>query len=282
MSSLEDIITGLQTPTPRKGIDFTPRYVSESKQRPGTYNALAVPYVKASWIRELLDLTCTPFGWQTDTKEVAGLLCVGIAILNPDTGAWLWKWDTGHDAPFNPAKPPTNATSMGKGVFTTSFKRAAYNWGIGTDVLSLGTKWVACKVYMKDGKPKHKEWTSDPAIAFGYRKSAQRPAVPATEPAVPATERADVDQETGEVLSPQAEDQETGEVLSPQAEGGTATNVLKDKCLGYAKSMCDMDEEQALAFIQPYIDEHGENELAYQVAWNGLVDFRRGRHPSQQ
>jgi len=271
MNDLNSIIEGLKTQTPRSGIDFTPRYISESTQQPGTYGAVAVPYVLASWIRELLDRTCTPFGWQTDTKEVAGLLCVGIGILNPDTGDWLWKWDTGHDAPFNPNKPPTSATSMGKGVFTTSFKRAAYNWGIGTDVLSLGTKWVACQVYMKDGKPKHKGWTSDPAIAFGYRVEGRQPQEPRPEPVSVA----------GTAVERKA-DHETGEILSPQAGESDGFEKMKDKCIGYAKGMCEMSEEAALEFIQPYIDEHGENELAYQVAWNGLVDFRRGRHPSQQ
>jgi len=266
VNDLDAIITGLKTPTPKSGIGFIPRSFNESTRQPGTYTALAVPYVEHTWIRELLDRLCTPFGWQTDTKEVSGLICVGLAILNPESGEWIWKWDTGHDTPFVPGKPSPKKTESGRGVFTTSFKRAAYNWGIGHDIIRLKPVWAKCSAYKskKDNQMKFKEFIGDPLAP----RNGAPPPPPL--PAGTAAVESKPDQQTGEVL------------LSPQADTAGDPKKMYNKCISYAATFCNMNEEEAKKFIQPYLDEHGESDTAYQIAWNGLVDYRRGRHPSQQ
>jgi len=267
MTTLAKIIEGLATPTPKHGVGFIPRSFSESTRNPGTYGALAVPYVENAWVRELLDRTCGPFGWQTDTKEVAGLICVGLGIFNPDTGEWIWKWDTGQDNPFQAGKTEPMSSS-GRGVFTTSFKRAAYQWGIANDILRRKPIWTTCTAYKskKDNKMKFKDWSRDPLQSNGPQTRRQPP----PRPAGTATVERKADQQTGEVL------------LSPQAETEGKIEKMRDKCFGYAKSLLDMNDEEIAKFLQPYLDEHGENALAYQIAWNGLVDYRRGKHPSQE
>jgi len=268
MNNLDEIIEGLQTPTPPYGIGFIPRSLNESTREPGTYGALAVPYVEHAWVRELLDRICTPFGWQLDTKEVADLLCVGIGILNPETNEWIWKWDTGHDIPFVPGKTTIKMTASGRGIFSLSFKRAAYNWGIGSDIRNLKPKWVPCTAFLskKDNEMKFKDWLKDPLPIVMGRQPEPEP----LQPAGTAT------------TTPRLPDPQTGELLSPQASAAGDPKKMYNKCISYAKTMCNMTVEEAEKFIQPYLDEHGKNDAAYQLAWNGLVDYRRGRHPSQQ
>lgn len=267
MVKLHDIIQGLQTPTPKHGIGFKPRSVNESRQQPGTYAALALPYVEHSWIKQLLDVICTPFGWQSDAKEVAGLLCVGIGILNPDTDEWIWKWDTGHDAPFQEGKSSTSSSmvSSGRGVFSTSFKRAAYQWGIGNDVLNMGTRWVPCEASKQGDKIKFRTWAKDPLPYFGYTPRIVQPEPPA-----------------GTATVERKVDQQTGEIISPEVDAAQEIEKIKNKCYSYADAMCEMTLEEATRFIKDYLDKHGESVAAYKIAYNGLVDYRRGRHPSQQ
>lgn len=260
MTTLREIITGLQTPTPRHGIGFIPRSFNESIKSPGTYGALAVPYVEHGWIRQLLDDICGPFGWQIDTKEVSKLICVGIGILNPETNEWIWKWSTGQDEPFVEGKKRPMQSS-GRGIFSLSFKRAAYQWGIGSDVLKLKPLWVPCTAYMsrKDNEMKFKDWAQDP-ITFYYRSTQPQ------QPQRPSAGTATVERKA---------DRQTGEVLSPQASESKDLIEMKNKCYAYADTMCGMSAAEATKFIQPYIDENGKNVLAYQLAWNGLMDHRK-------
>jgi len=89
---LEGIIAILNEPTPPARIRFVPQAISKEEK-----TALAVPYFDARFTMERLDAACGTFGWQSDVKEISGVFCVGIGILNPENGAWSWKWDTGQE-----------------------------------------------------------------------------------------------------------------------------------------------------------------------------------------
>ena len=65
-----------------------------------------------------------PFNWQRDHKELKGNMYAGISIYDESRGIWVTKWDCGSES----------KTEAEKGEASDSFKRAAFNWGIGREL----------------------------------------------------------------------------------------------------------------------------------------------------
>ncbi len=146
--------------TPAERIRYVPQGISKGD---GDRTALAVPYIDARYVMERLDLACGPFGWQSEVKDIAGVLCVGIGIFDVGAGRWVWKWDTGQE---NEAAAPDgegeedSAGGIGgaKALMSGGLKRAAAQWNIGRDVYMLPKHRHPIKV---NAKGKFDGWLRD-------------------------------------------------------------------------------------------------------------------------
>lgn len=95
----------------------------------------------------LLDEFYGIFGWQNDYKLIDGKMYCGIAIQNPDTHEWIWKWNVGTES----------NTEGEKGQASDAMKRAGFTLGIGTELYSAPFIWIPadkCRITTgKSGKP---------------------------------------------------------------------------------------------------------------------------------
>lgn len=93
----------------------------------------------------VLDETIGQENWQRDHKEVKGNLYCGIGIWSEAKKQWIWKWDCGAES----------FSDKEKGESSDSFKRAAFNWGIGRSLYTAPFIWINCD--NADGKMSKEE-----------------------------------------------------------------------------------------------------------------------------
>ncbi len=167
IETMERIVKLLQEPTPHEHVKFLPKGMkSKDGER---YYAMAIPYVDIAFVRQRLDDACGPFGWKSEAKEVNGLSFCGISIRSPVSGEWISRWDTGQDDAWHDnekqGRPEGEKFSMGaRGIFSISFKRAAYQWGVGRDVLAMRVFRCECKFYERDSRVYFSGWVENPLV----------------------------------------------------------------------------------------------------------------------
>ena len=142
--TIDQIIEVLGRPTPKGEVQYLPKSVEKAGNG---FTAIAIPYIKVDFARARLDDAATAMGWQSDCKSIGDLLVVGIAIRNPDTAEWIWRWDTGQDN-----------GEVNRVIYSTSFKRAAYQWGIGKDLDALPKVRRPCAAADRNGKLQFRYW----------------------------------------------------------------------------------------------------------------------------
>ena len=98
-------------------------------------------YKDARCDMNILDETYGPEGWQRRHEVINGNLYCGIGIRNKDINEWVWKWDCGTES----------FTEKEKGEASDSFKRAAFNIGIGRELYTAGFIFVQCPTQQKQG-----------------------------------------------------------------------------------------------------------------------------------
>ena len=170
--SMEEVQKLLQAPTPDALVEWRGQDVRESPQNSKKYNALALAYVDARFMQNRLDEVLGIFRWQSQVKFEGNLLTLGIGIVSPDSGEWIWKWDTGQEG-----GQLADSTGFGgsKGVYSTSFKRACYQWGIARDLYSKPKPRMRCKAYMgKNKKLQFSGWVDHPTGAEAESKETGR------------------------------------------------------------------------------------------------------------
>lgn len=116
--------------------------------RVGTVTAKGVSlllYKDARCDMNILDETYGPEGWQRKHEVINGNLYCGIGIWNSDIEEWVWKWDCGTES----------FTEKEKGEASDSFKRAAFNVGIGRELYTAGFTFVPCATQPKQGGKGH-------------------------------------------------------------------------------------------------------------------------------
>lgn len=86
-----------------------------------------VAYVDARQVMDLLDEVVGPENWQTEFKELKGVIYCGIGIINEGGNSWTWKWDCGTAGDIEKEKSESS----------DAFKRAAVKWGIGRFLYDL-------------------------------------------------------------------------------------------------------------------------------------------------
>ena len=111
-------------------------------------------YKNARVDMEILDETVGAENWQRDHKECKGNLYCGIGInitsliKNAEEAIcfqdrWVWKWDCGTESAFGDKE---------KGEASDSFKRAGFNWGIGRELYTSPTIFIACETKNNESK----------------------------------------------------------------------------------------------------------------------------------
>lgn len=119
------------------------------------YAALALAYIDARNVMDILDSVCTPPFWQSEHFDAgAGKLGCRIGIFINDQ--WVWKSDGAGDTDVEAEK----------GAFSGALKRVGVSWGIGRYLYEMGNVWVPCEAteYTEGGKTKYrfKKFTADP------------------------------------------------------------------------------------------------------------------------
>lgn len=99
-------------------------------------------YKDARVDQRLLDETFGVFGWQRHHEVIDGNLYCTVSVKNPETGEWIEKQDVGTES----------YTEKEKGQASDSFKRACFNWGIGRELYTAPTIWVAKGNYKENSK----------------------------------------------------------------------------------------------------------------------------------
>ena len=89
--------------------------------------ALLLLYKTARVDMQILDEEYGPLGWQSDYKTLNNVLYCGIGILDPNSKAWVWKWDCGIESRDNDGMEK-------KGEASDAFKRAGFKVGIGREL----------------------------------------------------------------------------------------------------------------------------------------------------
>lgn len=114
------------------------------EQKDGSYLCLCIPYIDARHVQGRLDRVVGPGNWSLDYKQVGSDTFAGLGVLDPYTGQWVWKWDTGHK---------DMAAEWGaKGTASDAQKRAAVQWGVGRYLYGMRKLKLACTVReTKDG-----------------------------------------------------------------------------------------------------------------------------------
>ena len=264
MDKLQRIISILQEPTPSEHVRFLPKGLEKIK---GTekYAALAIPYVDIAFVRQRLDDACGPFGWQLEAKEINGLSFAGIGILNPETGEWIWRWDTGQDEPWsdvaeNIRNEGEKFSMTARGIFSISIKRAAYNWGVGRDVNSLRCFRCECKVW--GSKNKFSGWKENPLVKqVEFVRNRQ---------ALPPASSAQIGSMAG---------------MKPVTEGSSELTKFADEdakrihgqCKEAAKFSCGMTEAEFDPIFKDFENDGGCRVETYMDLFNFLQDYRKAR-----
>jgi hypothetical protein len=140
----------------------------------GSYIGQALSYADARFTMQRLDEVMGPFGWQTEVREVSGIVCVGIGIKVPRSGAWVWKWDTGMDPEAETSEASDDPNAY-KGVVSGGLKRAGVQWGIARDLYSIPKKWLPCSAIMVKGELKFQAWLTAAEDAERSHKAASAP-----------------------------------------------------------------------------------------------------------
>lgn len=116
----------------------------EIEVRVGTITAKGASlllYKDARCDMNILDEVFGPVGWQRQHTVVNDNLYCGIGVWNEKINQWVWKWDCGTES----------FTEKEKGEASDSFKRAAFNWGIGRELYTSGFIFVPCSTQKKEG-----------------------------------------------------------------------------------------------------------------------------------
>ena len=100
-------------------------------------------YKDARCDMNILDETYGPEGWQRRHEVINGNLYCGIGIWNKEIGEWVWKWDCGTESRKD------GEGNEKKGEASDSFKRAAFNVGIGRELYTAGFTFVQCSTKKK-------------------------------------------------------------------------------------------------------------------------------------
>jgi len=128
MSTLSDVMTGLNRPTPKEERRYRIGRVVNDKNGKAT----VLTYVDARYVMDVFDEICGGDKWSNEFVEINGNLFSKITIRVGDES--VTKMDVG---------VPSNFEAV-KGEASDSFKRCAVHFGIGRDLYHVGVTYANC------------------------------------------------------------------------------------------------------------------------------------------
>lgn len=143
-------------------IDVRAQSVSDKNNKIG---AILLLYKDARVDMRILDETFGMFGWQRKHEVINNNLFCTISIFNEKFG-WVDKQDVGIES----------NTEKEKGEASDSFKRAAFNVGIGRELYTGPFIWVdlaESEIYEDKGKKKLKQWIKFSVKEIGYNEARE-------------------------------------------------------------------------------------------------------------
>jgi len=263
IEKMERIVKDLQEPTPHEHVKFLPKAMNSRDGK--RYYAMAIPYVDIAFVRQRLDDACGPFGWKSEAKEVNGLSFCGISIMHPTHLQWVSRWDTGQDDAWHEnekgERPEGEKFSMGaRGIFSISFKRAAYQWGVGRDVLAMRVFRCECDTYDDaGGRTRFKGWVENPLVKQVAEMEIRQSLPPATKG--------------------------SHDKLQPVVEGGSEVSKYQDtgarsianNCMESGIYTCGMTKEQYEVILNEYEQDGGCRSETYADLYNWLLNYRKAK-----
>lgn len=160
----KDLMIALTAPFPADRVSWKPQAVSRDKKR-----ALAVAYIDARDVAQRLDDAVGPLNWQVDHKQVGDQIVTGLGIRDPETGAFVCKWDTGFVGGADSESEDMQMKAR-KGTISDGLKRAGVLWGIGRYLYRLPKVWV-------DFDAEHKKLANTPPLPeWALPESERKPA----------------------------------------------------------------------------------------------------------
>lgn len=262
IDKMKQIVKLLQEPTPHEHVKFLPKGMKGGAGE--RHFAMAIPYVDIAFVRQRMDDACGPFGWKSEAKEVNGLSFCGISIRSPETGEWISRWDTGQDDAWHDNEKGKRVEgekfSMGaRGIFSISFKRAAYQWGVGRDVLAMRVFRCECDTYDAGDRTYFKGWVENPLVKQVAEMEIRQSLPPATEGSL--------------------------ERLKPVVEGGsevskyldTGARTIANNCMESGIYTCGMTKEQYKVILNEFEQDSGCRSETYADLYNWLLDYRKAK-----
>lgn len=267
MPTIAQIVEVLNRPTPPHEVSFIPRGVKEKQNSNNEGYATAIPYIDSSFVENTLDEACGKLGWQTDIKQVAGVMCQGIGIKADDLEWWIWRWDVGLE------KEQDEHGS--KAEVTAGLKRAARQFGIGRDLKDYPKPRLLCEIWMgadHKGKPKVNfiKWVGD--IRDQVMRAGQN--------------GGGSESEDGE-KKPAGNGKPDATSTSAKATGATEGHQADDVNPAQARRMCydfaieriEMSNKEANAWINDQEKEHGRTLESYRTIYGLLQAKHKANQP---
>jgi len=270
---LAEIVEVLERPTPPNEVSFIPRGVAAKGDSKKDGYATAIPYIDSTFVENTLDEAAGKFGWQSDIKQVSGVMCQGIGIVAQDVPDWVWRWDVGLEK--------EQEEHGSKAEVTAGLKRAARQWGIGRDLKDYPKLRLPCKIYMNaKGKATFIDWAVDPRAAVMDMISR----------GIKRVSNGNGDEESGgsSTAAAQPSGPAPGLDSNPQITGATQGEQPDDVSPAQARRMCydfaiqkiEMSNKETNAWINDQEKEHGRTLESYRTIYGLLqAKFKANQPP---
>ena len=255
---LSEIVEVLERPTPPTEVSWLPRGVKAKGNSTNEGVATAIPYVDSAYVERTLDEAAGKFGWQSDLKQVSGVMCMGVGIKDPESGEWVYRWDVGLEK--------SQDEHGSKSEVTGALKRAARQWGVGRDLKDYPKPRVACRIWIgNDRKARFNSWITDPgqAVMRGGKKTETETETK-TDTKAEATNSPPPEQSVVE--------EETTDTDMTPIEARTMV-------FSYAVKDVEYSEGGASKWIGDQEREHGKTVEAYRLMYGLLVDIKKSNAP---
>lgn len=108
-------------------------------QRVTDAGAMLLLYKDARADMTVLDETVGAMNWQREHKLIGDVMYCGISIWDDKKSQWITKWDAGTESNMEKQK----------GQASDSFKRSAFNFGIGRALYTSPLIWIPTKNFNK-------------------------------------------------------------------------------------------------------------------------------------
>ena len=260
---LSEIVAILERPTPPAEVSWLPRGVKPKGGSKTEGAATAIPYINSAYVENTLDEAAGKFGWQSDLKQVSGVMCMGIGIKDPETSEWAWRWDVGLEK--------SQDEHGSKSEVTGALKRAARQWGVGRDLKDYPKPRVGCRIWIgNDGKARFNSWTTPPGQAI--MGGSKKPEKPKPETMQAEASNSSPPEQPAAAAPPPTQEEEQHEMTPVEA---------RTMVFSYAVKEVEYTETGASKWIGDQEKEHGKTVEAYRTMYGLLMEAKKRNVPPE-